>query len=79
MIDFYRNIITDIISNNTCMEYDEIIQMESKNKIELDKRDYIEIILRIEAVFDCTLDMLNVNVYEFAIDDIVQKLYDILN
>lgn len=73
----YRQHIINAISGVTGMDGDEIQELLLTDKLEVDKRDYFEILQRIESVFDCTLDFELREPYHISLQQLLKRLEEI--
>ncbi|WP_338553231.1 DUF6137 domain-containing protein [Paenibacillus sp. KS-LC4] len=73
----YRQHIIHAISGVTGMDGDELQEMLQSQPLEMDKRDYFEIVQRIESFFDCTLDFEFAEPYQICMDRIIERLVEI--
>ncbi len=75
-----RNCLYQVIyavSGVTGTDGDELIEIFRQGPMEVDKRDFFEIVQRIESLYDCTLDMNFEGPYRLDADEIVNKLLQI--
>lgn len=69
--NFVKNLVAKCIGDVTGEDYYKILK---KSTVKLDRRDYIEIIQRLESILDCTLDMLTLDDYKIDIYSITSKI-----
>nr|BCJ78241.1 hypothetical protein [Niallia circulans] len=62
------------ISGVTGEDGDELVEAFKEGPLEVDKRDFFEIVQRVESLFDCTLDMNLEGPYSIDANEIVTKL-----
>ncbi|GKS12697.1 hypothetical protein YDYSY3_36970 [Paenibacillus chitinolyticus] len=62
------------ISGVTGEDGDELVETFKEGPLEVDKRDFFEIVQRVESLFDCTLDMNLEGPYLIHADEIVTKI-----